>query len=44
MLTPVHPATEEMDLGSGGLGFVSASDEAIALVNALRRIDGEDLS
>ena len=44
MLTPVHPATEKMDLGSGGLGFVSASDKAVALVDTLRRIDGEYLS
>jgi hypothetical protein len=30
-----------MDLGSGGFGFVSASDKAVALVDTLRCIDGE---
>jgi hypothetical protein len=37
----VHAGVQELDLGSGGL--VSASDKAVALVDALRGVDGEYL-
>jgi hypothetical protein len=39
--TSIHPATEKMYLRSGGLVF--ASDQAIALVDALRRVNWEYL-
>jgi hypothetical protein len=37
----VHARVQKLDLGSGCL--VSASDKAVALVDALRSIDGEYL-
>ena len=40
-LTAIHLPIEELDLWSDS--FVPASDEAIALVDALRRIDWKNL-
>jgi hypothetical protein len=42
--TSVHPATEEMDLGSGRFCFVPASDKAVALVDALCGVNRKYLS
>jgi hypothetical protein len=37
----VHARVHELDLGSRG--FVAAADEAVALVDAFCRVNGEDL-